>query len=109
MIKTKAQLRDYLDLELSRYKFNFITYHLQIGERDIIRKYLWLLRNSEYYLNTNKKLRALIFRIRLMKMSNKYSLHIPLNVCEKGLRIMHVGPILINYKSKVGENCVLYT
>ena len=35
-------------------------------------------------------------------------MHIPLNVFDKGLRIMHLGPILVNEKAVVGKNCCLH-
>lgn len=38
-------------------------------------------------------------------MKNKYALHIIINCCEKGLQIMHLGPILLNSRVKVGKNC----
>ena len=41
-------------------------------------------------------------------MQNKYALHIPINTCGKGLKIMHIGPILINGRVKIGENCSLH-
>ena len=41
-------------------------------------------------------------------MSVKLGIHIPQNVCECGLKIMHTGSILINGKAKVGENVSLH-
>ena len=41
---------------------------------------------------------------KLRKLEYKYQIHIPLNCCDKGLWITHIGPILINGKTKCGTN-----
>ena len=107
MIRNKKELREYLLYELKHYenvKFEF----LEITEFQIIKKFLKLLRKTEFYINTNKKIRAFLYKIRLKRMQNKYALQIPINVFDKGLRIMHVGPILVNGNAKVGKDCVLH-
>lgn len=35
-------------------------------------------------------------------------MHIPINTCDVGLSIAHVGPIVINSKAKIGKNCRIY-
>ena len=35
-------------------------------------------------------------------------LHIPLNVFGRGLKVMHLGPILVNSRCHVGEDCSLH-
>ena len=42
------------------------------------------------------------------KMSFLYGIHIPVNVCGRGLKIMHLGSVMINSMSDVGENCVFH-
>ena len=37
-------------------------------------------------------------------MSNLYSIHIGMNVCDEGLSIAHVGPIIIHGRSRIGKN-----
>ena len=44
--------------------------------------------------------------MRLIRMQNKYTLHIPVNICGKGLKIIHIGSILINGKAYVGKDCL---
>jgi serine O-acetyltransferase len=44
----------------------------------------------------------------LNKLSNRYCIHIGLNVFEKGLRIVHLGPILVNGGAKVGKDCSVH-
>lgn len=67
-----------------------------------------LLRKTEYHFNTNHILRFYIFKLRLLKLQNKYSIHIPLNTCRKGLRVMHVGPVLVNGNASIGEYCTFH-
>ena len=98
-------MKEWLNYELSRYNYKWWKALLVYGEGYIIGKYHILLRRYEYYLNTNKKIREKFYLLRLLRFQNKYSLHIPANCCSKGLRIMQLGPILINKNSVVGENC----
>lgn len=108
MITSKKQLKEYLELELSYYKVSPIVYFLQLSEPAILRRHQILLRKSEYYSNTKKRFLTLIYRILLSKHQSKYSIHIPQNTCGKGLRIMHLGPILINNDARIGKNCALH-
>ena len=108
MINSKKELRDYLEAELPRYSVGKFVYFLQGSETAILRKHQKILRKTEYYTNTHKRLRSLFYRYRLNKIQNKYALHIPINTCGKGLRIMHLGPILINGDVRTGENCVFH-
>lgn len=111
MITNKNELFEYLSLELNFYGYNKNSHFFWGGcirERDILAKQTYLLRKTEYYFNTNKQIRYYIYKIRMEYLQNKYSIHIPLNVCKKGLKILHVGPILINPNSKIGENLSLH-
>lgn len=81
---------------------------LMLGERAILNKHQKLLRKTEYYTNTRKRIRAFAFKYRLSRLQNKYCLHIPINCCGKGLKIMHLGPILMNGRVTVGENCAFH-
>lgn len=75
-----------------------------ITETDILRKHQVILRKTEYYVNNRRYILSKIYKIRLFRLQNKYSIHIPLNTCGKGLKIMHVGPILLNRKVTVGQD-----
>lgn len=105
IIDSKDKLDDWLKYELLPYGRSSVLSFLGIREVDILRKHQLLLRKTEYYLNTGHKILYLISRIKLRKLQNKYCLHIPLNCCGRGLRIMHTGPILMNNRVTVGENC----
>lgn len=106
-ITSKAQMKEWIDYELSRYGKNRKVW-LPITEHAILRKHLILLRKTEYHINCGHSALGMLYKIRLGHLQNKYSLHIPLNVCAKGLFIIHLGPILINSRAVVGEDCVLH-
>ena len=104
-IKTKQQLQEYIACESSRYHSNFLFRLLELTEGNILCKYQHLLRKTEFHHNTHHRLRSLFYKYRLVRMSNRYSLHVPINVCEKGLHFLHVGPILISCNAQVGQKC----
>ena len=80
----------------------------ELSERSIIRKHQILLRYTEYFFNTKNRTCYLIYKLRLNRIQNKYALHIPINTTGKGFKIMHVGPILINGSSDIGEDVSMH-
>lgn len=107
-IQNKSDLKEFLKAELNQYiKPGFRSFFL-LGGAAILRRHQYLLRKTEYYANTGKKFRMLLYKIRLSKLQNKHSLLIPLNTCGKGLKIMHLGSILISGRASLGENCALH-
>ena len=107
-VQTKRDLREYLSAELQYYKVNPVIYLLQCNEAAVLRKHQILLRKTEYYLNSGKRIIGNYYKFQLLRFQNKYCLHIPINCCGKGLRIMHVGPILMNSRVTIGENCKIH-
>lgn len=107
-INDKKRLKEWIAYERERYGGSIIKELLCLTERDILRKHQVILRKTEYYVNTGKKLLAGIYKIKLYKIQNKYAIHIPVNVCDKGLKIMHVGSVLINKNAIVGKDCVFH-
>lgn len=113
-IENKETLKEWLNYELYEIYGKkqtikcFLVDFFKLSEASILRKHIRLLRMTEYYINSNKKIRALIYSCRLRKFQNKYAIHVPPNTCGKGLHLMHVGPILFNGKAKVGENCTFH-
>lgn len=112
-IDNKTKLKKVLAYEIDKngnyggsklLKYCFINF----SERQVICKHQVLLRKTEYYTNTNKKIRAIIYKIMLYRLQNKYSLHIPLNSFGEGMKIMHLGPILVNDKVTVGKDCSIH-
>lgn len=111
IINSKERLYACFKEELPFYECNKIAYLFQLSEKAILRKYVVILRKAEYYTNVSApiaKFLAIIFRMKLSKLQNKYSIHIPINCCEPGLRIMHIGPILVNTNAQIGKNCALH-
>lgn len=109
MICSKQDLKEYLQVELPRYRAGGrLKRWISNSESSILYKHQVLLRKAEYYTNTKRKLGAMYYRIRLNRIQNKYAIHIPLNTCGKGLKIMHVGPVLLNGRVRIGENCSLH-
>lgn len=107
-IDTKEKLNDWLKIELKRQCNNKLKLFLQLSERAILGKHQILLRKTEYYTNTRKRIRAKIYGLRLKRFQNKYSLHIPVNCADKGLYVVHLGGVLINSKAVIGKNCTLH-
>lgn len=108
MIKTKKDLHDWISYECGHYSISILDRILLISEDSILRKHQILLRKTEYYTNMNYRILTCIYKMRLRKIQYKYGMHIPLNVCGKGLKIMHLGSILINKNSHVGDNCAFH-
>lgn len=80
--------------------------------RDEIWKYEILLRKVEYYTNVKKsflhKILLLHYKYLFHKLGTKLSFYVRPNVCNKGLSISHVGPVIINDYAKIGENCRIH-
>jgi serine O-acetyltransferase len=77
---------------------------------DDVWKFQRLLRKVEYYTNCKKDIFSKIFvsylNYRLYKQSIRLGFWIPVNVFGPGLSIgFYSGPIVVNYKSTIGENC----
>ena len=110
-IQTRAELKEWLALETARFpnrgKYRILNI-LNIGENAILRRHQILLRKTEYYINSGKRLMAKIYKIRLLQYQRKYGTHVPPNVFGKGLCIMHAGEIHINDQAKAGENCIIH-
>ena len=102
-LHSKKQLKEWLGWELRHYPGGLKA--LLPSETAILRKHQILLRKTEYYTNAGNKLLAIIYRFRLRKLQNRHAMHVPINVCGKGFRLMHIGPVLINNKAVIGENC----
>lgn len=108
-IKTKKQLKEFIKVETSKYgNPSKIAIFMGIRENDILAKHNILLRKTEYHINNRHKIRGNIYKIRLARLQNKYALHIPTNCCDIGLKIMHVGPVLINGNATIGKNVSIH-
>ena len=99
MIKTKKDLKEYIELDTIN------NYYGHRKKFNPIYKYLVLLRKTEYHINSNHRIRSLIYRIKFNSMCYKYLTFIPLNCFGPGLSIAHLGCIYVNQNAKVGSNC----
>jgi len=107
-IKTRAQLKDWIDYEMSLYGGAKLSDVLMLTEGAILRRHQQLLRKGEYHDNVGHKLRSVYYRLRVKLIQNRHCLHIARNCCGRGLHIMHLGPILMNGHITVGENCSIH-
>jgi len=110
MIKTKADYKRFLSIELCKGKKppNFLSLYLKTYFKPE-RQFLLLLRTSEYYLNT-KKNKVLYFLIKYLKfrLATRLGYSIPENVADEGLQIPHYGTIIINNNARLGKYCRIH-
>lgn len=104
MIQSKKDLLDYLiadKIALKRQK-------KKPGITDLIWKYEIVLRKSEYYENCSKTMFGRIvgkfYQYKKFKLGIKCCFSIPNNVVDKGLAIVHIGPIVISRNARIGKN-----
>ena len=110
-ILSRSQYKEWLAYDLKKYpktKLWWVLELFNVTESAILRKHIKLLRKAEFQINTGKKIGATLTLFRLHILQNKFCLHIPLNCFEKDLKIMHVGPVLVNPKSCIGQDCSLH-
>lgn len=66
-----------------------------------------MLRKAEYYTNCRKDavgvLIGKLIKFRYYCLCEKYAWTIPLNVFEKGLHIVHTGPVVVSGAAHIGE------
>lgn len=97
MIQNRQDFLSFVDADRKNNSFN--------SRHSLVIKYLFLLRKCEYHKNLRHRFRFLFNYYRFKKMSQKYLTFIPLNVCDSGLSISHMGCIFINSHSIIGKNC----
>ena len=107
-IRTKEQLKDWLDYEMSLYGGDKLSDVLMLTEGAILRRHQKFLRKGEYHDNTGHRLRSIYYRFRVKLIQNRHCLHIARNCCGRGLHIMHLGSVLMNGHITVGENCSIH-
>ena len=108
MITNKTDLLEYL--EADKKALNRKTNKPQ--KYDWIWKYQIALRKLEYYTNVSQsfwtKLNKKYYLYKVENYKRTLNFSIPINVCERGLSIAHVGPIIINDRAKIGKNCRIH-
>ncbi len=93
--------------------FLFLLDKFTYKEDIVIWKFIKKLRKCEFYLSLKDTsvFYNILYQIALRKknrMSYKIGCQIDLTAFGKGLRIYHVGNIVVNGYSKIGENCKLH-
>lgn len=108
MIQNKNDYLYYLECDKIALKINRKSPRILGG--DEVWVYQRLLRKAEYYTNCKPySPLAYYYRRKLQRLSNRWGVYIPINVCDAGLSIAHLGPIHINSNSKIGENFRIQT
>ena len=112
MIDSRLKLKEFLNCESKNYnvgsKLKYILLLLMGRESAVIWNLQKRLRVTEYHYNMHHKIRYYFSKCLLNHKSHRYGLHIGLNIVDKGLWIMHLGPILTNSNVRVGENCAIH-
>lgn len=108
LIKDKKDLKEWIEYETRKHGKRSYLNFLEITEKQVLIKHIILLRKTEYHYNKNNKLLYYFYKVRLLRFQNKYSMHIPINTCGKGLKIMHVGPVLINGNARIGKDVSIH-
>ena len=117
MISTKEDLIEYLKADSKQYqvqtgklltRLRWNIFSDPASDTKYIWKYIKTLRYLEYYTNTNSRWGQMFYSYRLRKLGYKTGFQIPPNVCGPGITIYHYGPIIINDKTRIGRNVVLY-
>lgn len=122
MITSKEVLAEYLKADAVNYKSqvcslgNKLKYNIlstPISEQKHIWAYIKHMRYVEYYGYMKKKSKVYLLPYlyhlsRLRKESHITGFQIEPGTCGKGLTIWHWGPIIVNGKTRIGENCTLY-
>lgn len=113
MIKSRKEFKEYLQADLSSY------YGREVKGVSVLKilfskqvKFIYLLRLSEYTNNCYKSLLGKFvskcIKLILKLHEEKCGFGIPINVLGKGCCIVHLGPVIINHQSKIGEYCRIH-
>ena len=109
MITTRLEMKQYLYEDLKATGINGMRYCDKICDRRY--RFYTSLRRTEYYTNCYRHLGrivAKIFRFRHRRLCDKYGWTIPINVCGKGLALVHTGTIVISNKAIIGDYCRIH-
>ncbi|MCR5480223.1 MAG: hypothetical protein K6F27_10250 [Ruminococcus sp.] len=116
MIKSKNDLYSYIKADLNTFGFSKVFVPLKKKILSIVIPYIWkyeiILRKTEYYSNCREDLIGRIicniYKIRLYKYGIKLGFSIPINTCGPGLRLCHIGTVVINPNSRIGKNARIH-
>lgn len=107
-INSKDDFIEFITYESNKYgRKNSRCPVIAVKENDILYKFNYLLRKTEYMVNCNK-IQKSFWKLRLRLFENKYNINIPINVFDKGLKLIHVGTRLVNGRAIIGKDCVMH-
>lgn len=105
MIRSKNDYLMFIRNEEKNYRKSYPFFTHELEKILLFQK---LYRKCEYYNNCrNDFFGRIVYKLlnyRFEKLSFKYCFHIPINVIDEGLCIVHIGPIHINDNAKIGKN-----
>ena len=114
MIQSKTDYKEYVKLEsmIIRYDHFFIRLITTYIDFQPNKRFLLLLRTSEYYMNCKNgffnKVIHIFIKYHKYRLGLKLGFTIPENVAKKGLQLPHYGTIVINANTRIGENCRIH-
>lgn len=114
MITSRNQLKETLKEEKAFYlpSSSKTEWVLTSDNRYVVFRYVKYLRRTEYHYNNRKKLLHKILYVFYRRKKNKLGRQLGLemweNTFDTGLKIWHVGNIVVNGHSRVGKNCILH-
>ncbi len=77
-----------------------------------IATFQWLLRRSEYWANCRRdplgRVLTIWLAFRTRRLGERLGFSIPRNVFGPGLRLAHVGTIVVNQHTRAGARCTLH-
>lgn len=106
MITSKKELKEYLRADFDRYpnqRLPFLVRWFTKDEQTRVKYYIWVLRNTEYYVNS-KSIFSWFWQFWYRRLSNSLRVYVNLNCCDKGLRIVHIGGGVYLNPSRIGMN-----
>lgn len=107
-VRTRDDVKRFIAAETASVSRLLLLCPVMVSERQICCRHQILLRKAEYHVNNGHRIRGIIYRARLQRLQNLFGMHIPLNVFDIGMRIMHTGPILVNANAVIGKKCILH-
>jgi len=117
MVKSKNDLNSCILLDKIHYEeiigYKKYRHHLvtdPIADQWYIWKYIKTMRYCEYHINNDgiiHTLKKIWYLHKLRKLSRITGFQIPPNTIGAGLTIWHWGPIIINPKARLGEQCTI--
>ena len=108
MLKTKQELKIYLELEKKLYlgRENSLLRLRLLADHDyLLWRYVTALRYTEYHYNVGHRFRYLFWQRNKNRRGVRLGITIWHNTVKEGLRLWHYGSIIINGYAKIGKNC----